>query len=114
MRSSKSSSTRRPRRLRSIGTTTSSRRPRSPATAPWFIRASCRKPPREGDAMAELSPQQAADVARAASGLMRQPADAAKEYADAAAAVAYAAPDGAIDPFMFRFSIFVLAIFVGY
>jgi H+-translocating NAD(P) transhydrogenase subunit alpha len=64
--------------------------------------------------MAELSPQQAADVARAAAGLMRQAADAAQEYADVAAAAAHAATDGAIDPFVFRFSIFVLAIFVGY
>ena len=64
--------------------------------------------------MAELSPQQASDVARAAAGLMRQAADAAQEYADVAAAAAHAATDGAIDPFVFRFSIFVLAIFVGY
>jgi NAD(P) transhydrogenase subunit alpha len=64
--------------------------------------------------MAELSPQQAADVARAAAGLMRQAADAAQEYAEVAAAAAHAATDGAIDPFVFRFSIFVLAIFVGY
>jgi H+-translocating NAD(P) transhydrogenase subunit alpha len=64
--------------------------------------------------MAELSPQQASDVARAAAGLMRQAADAAQEYADVAAAAAHAATDGAIDPVVFRFSIVVLAIFVGY
>ncbi len=47
---------------------------------------------------------------------------AAKSYADklggaagdAAGAAAAAASDGAIDPFVFRFSLFVLAIFVGY
>jgi NAD(P) transhydrogenase subunit alpha len=33
---------------------------------------------------------------------------------DAAGAAAAAASDGAIDPFVFRFSLFVLAIFVGY
>ena len=64
--------------------------------------------------MAEISPQQAADLAREASGLMRQAADAARQYADAAALAASAATGGAVDPFVFRFSIFVLAIFVGY
>ena len=34
--------------------------------------------------------------------------------ADAMAAVAHAASGGAIDPFIFRLAIFVLAIFVGY
>ena len=34
--------------------------------------------------------------------------------ADAAAAAAHAVAGGAIDPFVFRLSIFVLAIFVGY
>ncbi|WP_394886877.1 proton-translocating transhydrogenase family protein [Mesorhizobium sp. AaZ16] len=33
---------------------------------------------------------------------------------DAAAAAAHAASGGVIDPFVFRFAIFVLAIFVGY
>jgi NAD(P) transhydrogenase subunit alpha len=64
--------------------------------------------------MAEFSPQQAADVARAAAGLMRQAADAAQDYADTAAAAAAAATGGGIDPFVFRLSIFVLAVFVGY
>ncbi|CAN0655441.1 NAD(P) transhydrogenase subunit alpha [Nitratireductor aquimarinus] len=36
------------------------------------------------------------------------------EVADAASALAHAASGGAIDPFVFRFAIFVLAIFVGY
>jgi NAD(P) transhydrogenase subunit alpha len=64
--------------------------------------------------MAEISPQQAADVARAAADMMRQAADTAQDYADAAAAAATAATGGAIDPFVFRLSIFVLAVFVGY
>ena len=34
--------------------------------------------------------------------------------ADAAGAAAHAVSGGAIDPFVFRFAIFVLAIFVGY
>ncbi|MDP3896458.1 MAG: NAD(P) transhydrogenase subunit alpha [Mesorhizobium sp.] len=34
--------------------------------------------------------------------------------ADAAGAVAHAATGGAVDPFVFRLAIFVLAIFVGY
>ncbi|HVW55948.1 MAG TPA: proton-translocating transhydrogenase family protein [Rhizobiaceae bacterium] len=34
--------------------------------------------------------------------------------ADVAGAAAHAATGGAIDPFIFRFAIFVLAIFVGY
>lgn len=36
------------------------------------------------------------------------------ELADAAGAVAHTATGGAVDPFVFRFAIFVLAIFVGY
>jgi NAD(P) transhydrogenase subunit alpha len=64
--------------------------------------------------MAEISPQQAADVARAAADVMRQAADTAQDYADAAAAAAAAATGGMIDPFVFRLSIFVLAVFVGY
>jgi NAD(P) transhydrogenase subunit alpha len=38
----------------------------------------------------------------------------AESAADAAGAAAHAASAGAIDPFVFRFAIFVLAIFVGY
>jgi NAD(P) transhydrogenase subunit alpha len=38
----------------------------------------------------------------------------ADHAADAAGAAAHAATGGAIDPFIFRFAIFVLAIFVGY
>ena len=56
--------------------------------------------------------------AQAAAEVARQAAEAAQQYADAAAALAaasvHAATGGAIDPFVFRFSIFVLAVFVGY
>jgi H+-translocating NAD(P) transhydrogenase subunit alpha len=64
--------------------------------------------------MAQLSPQEAAGLARTAADYLQQAADAAQNYADAAAAAAHAATAGAIDPFVFRFSIFVLAVFVGY
>ncbi|TDH35035.1 NAD(P) transhydrogenase subunit alpha [Pseudohoeflea suaedae] len=39
---------------------------------------------------------------------------ASQDMADAAGAAAHAASGGAIDPFIFRLAIFVLAIFVGY
>jgi NAD(P) transhydrogenase subunit alpha len=46
--------------------------------------------------------------------MARQAAEAAQGYADAAAAAAHAATGGAVDPFVFRLTIFGLAIFVGY
>jgi NAD(P) transhydrogenase subunit alpha len=49
----------------------------------------------------------AADAAEAA-------ARAAQSYADQLAAAGHAASGGAIDPFVFRLAIFVLAVFVGY
>ncbi len=56
--------------------------------------------------------------AQAAAAAARQAADAAQSYADqiatAGAAAAHAASGGAIDPFVFRLALFVLAIFVGY
>src|SRR5438128_8500165 len=67
--------------------------------------------------MAILTPQEALDRAQAAAEAARKAAEAAQAYAaEAAAAVAAAAHAGAgaIDPFVFRFSIFVLAVFVGY
>ena len=64
--------------------------------------------------MATISPQEAADLAQAAAEVARQAAEAAQGYADMAAAGAHAATGGAIDPFVFRLSIFVLAVFVGY
>src|SRR5256885_2827932 len=68
--------------------------------------------------MATASPQDAAQAAQSAAEIARQAAEAAQQYADQAAALAaaavHAATSGAVDPFVFRFSIFVLAIFVGY
>ena len=64
------------------------------------------------------TPEQLLEKARLAADMARQAADAAQAYADqiatAAGAAAHAATGGAIDPFVFRFAIFVLAIFVGY
>ena len=64
------------------------------------------------------TPEQILEKARAAADVARQAAEAAQTYADqvatAAGAAAHAATGGAIDPFVFRFAIFVLAIFVGY
>jgi H+-translocating NAD(P) transhydrogenase subunit alpha len=64
--------------------------------------------------MAESSLSKAAELARAAADQLQQAADSAQTYADAAAAAAHSASGGAIDPFVFRFSIFILAMFVGY
>ena len=58
------------------------------------------------------------DRAQAAAAAARAAADAAQGYADqvatAAGAAAHAATGGAVDPFVFRLAIFVLAVFVGY
>ena len=64
--------------------------------------------------MATISPQEAANLAQAAAEVARQAAEAAQGYADVAAQGAHAVTGGAIDPFVFRLSIFVLAVFVGY
>ncbi len=68
--------------------------------------------------MASDTPQQLADKAQAAAAVAQHAADTAQAYADqlahAAAATAHVATGGAIDPFVFRFAIFVLAVFVGY
>jgi NAD(P) transhydrogenase subunit alpha len=64
--------------------------------------------------MATISPEEAANLAQTAAEVARRAADAAQGYADAAAVGAHAATGGAIDPFVFRLSIFVLAVFVGY
>lgn len=65
-----------------------------------------------------ISPKEAIDRAQAAAEVARQAAEAAQAYADAAAAAlataAHAVGAGGIDPFVFRFAIFVLAVFVGY
>ena len=64
------------------------------------------------------TPQQIADKAQAAAAAAQHAADTAQAYADQlshlAGATAHAATGGAVDPFVFRFAIFVLAVFVGY
>jgi NAD(P) transhydrogenase subunit alpha len=75
--------------------------------------------------MDNLTPDQVVDRARAAAEAAEKAALEAREAADAAvtlldtagegiAHAVSAATGGAIDPFVFRLSIFVLAIFVGY
>ncbi len=66
------------------------------------------------DCVPPISQQKAAECAQAAADMARHAAQQAQEYADALAATVGAATHGAIDPFVFRLSIFVLAIFVGY
>ncbi|MDX6806685.1 proton-translocating transhydrogenase family protein [Terrihabitans rhizophilus] len=65
-----------------------------------------------------LTPSEAAARAAEAADAARAAADAAQAYADVAGdavgAGVHAATGGAIDPFVFRFAIFLLAIFVGY
>ena len=68
--------------------------------------------------MASLTPEQVRDAAQSAAKAAQGAADVAIRYADefaqAAGGAVHAATGGAIDPFVFRLSIFVLAIFVGY
>jgi NAD(P) transhydrogenase subunit alpha len=70
--------------------------------------------------MAGLTPEQAAEQAQAAAEMAMQAAEKAQALADQAAIIAASgAADAAgaatgIDPFVFRLTIFVLAIFVGY
>ncbi|HEY0438533.1 MAG TPA: proton-translocating transhydrogenase family protein [Xanthobacteraceae bacterium] len=61
-----------------------------------------------------MTPQEAADRAQAAAEMARQAAQAAQDYAEIAATAVHAGTAGLIDPFIFRLSIFVLAVFVGY
>jgi NAD(P) transhydrogenase subunit alpha len=51
---------------------------------------------------------------RAAADAAGEAAKAVHDHADQLGAAAHAASGGAIDPFVFRFAIFVLAVFVGY
>ncbi|MDQ0396362.1 proton-translocating transhydrogenase family protein [Labrys monachus] len=64
------------------------------------------------------TPQDLLDKARAAAEAAQQAADIAHSYAEQIAltvgTAVHTATGGAIDPFVFRFAIFVLAIFVGY
>lgn len=64
--------------------------------------------------MPEASLSKAAELARTAADQLQQAADTAQAYADAAAVAVHNASGGVVDPFVFRFSIFVLAVFVGY
>ncbi len=69
--------------------------------------------------MATLTPHEAAQKAHEAAEQAMQAAESATAYADAATlaletGAAAAGAAGAIDPFVFRLAIFVLAIFVGY
>lgn len=66
---------------------------------------------REAAQAAREAAAQAADAAAQATSLVEQMADG---LGDAVAVAAHSASGGAIDPFIFRLSIFVLAIFVGY
>jgi NAD(P) transhydrogenase subunit alpha len=67
---------------------------------------------------AAAAAEAAAEAARNSADIANEAAIAAQgfayEAADAVAGIASAATGGAIDPFVFRLSIFVLAIFVGY
>ena len=62
--------------------------------------------------------REAAEAAQAAADAAASAASAAETFAsqaaDAAGAAIHAATGGAIDPFVFRLAIFILAIFVGY
>jgi len=73
-------------------------------------------------AVSDAVAQNAAEGARVAAEVARQAAEAAAAYANAAAqsyadiagAAAHSLSGGAIDPFVFRLAIFVLAVCVGY
>ena len=64
--------------------------------------------------MEKTALEQALDQLDQASAAARLALDQVQGAADAAGAAAHVASGGAIDPFVFRFAIFVLAIFVGY
>ncbi len=64
--------------------------------------------------MEKTALEQALDQLDQASAAARLALEQAESVADAAGALAHGASGGAIDPFVFRFAIFVLAIFVGY
>jgi H+-translocating NAD(P) transhydrogenase subunit alpha len=64
--------------------------------------------------MSSLTPQQALEQAQAQARAAQAAADQAQAAADQIALAASAATHGAVDPTVFRFAIFVLAIFVGY
>jgi H+-translocating NAD(P) transhydrogenase subunit alpha len=61
--------------------------------------------------MADAALEKALETLNQATEMVRQ---AAESMPDAAGAAAHAVTGGAVDPFVFRLAIFVLAIFVGY
>ncbi|EHK57812.1 proton-translocating transhydrogenase family protein, partial [Allomesorhizobium alhagi] len=64
--------------------------------------------------MEKTALEQALDQLEQAVATARAALESTEAAGDAAGAAAHAASGGAIDPFVFRFAIFVLAIFVGY
>jgi len=61
-----------------------------------------------------ITPEQALEQARAQAEAARVAAENAQAYADAIAAAIASTTGAGVDPTVFRFAIFVLAIFVGY
>jgi NAD(P) transhydrogenase subunit alpha len=64
--------------------------------------------------MEKTALEQALDQLEQAVATARAALESTEAAGDAAAAAAHAASGGVVDPFVFRFAIFVLAIFVGY
>ena len=64
--------------------------------------------------MEKTTLEQMLDQIEQAAAAVRAALENPEATADAAGAAAHAATGGAVDPFVFRFAIFVLAIFVGY
>jgi NAD(P) transhydrogenase subunit alpha len=64
--------------------------------------------------MANSAVDKALDGLEAAAEAVREAVTNMPAVADAAGAAAHGASGGSVDPFVFRFAIFVLAIFVGY
>lgn len=58
--------------------------------------------------------REAAESAERAAEAARQAVQAAEGYSESAASLLHSVTQGAIDPFMFQVTVFVLAIFVGY
>src|SRR5579862_4575934 len=89
-----------------------------PATRPVPIRQPGRPATRRQKgrrAMANETPQQILDKAEAAVKLANEALQAAHAHvAEVAGTAAQVATGGAVDPFVFRLAIFVLAVFVGY
>ena len=69
--------------------------------------------PEQAQALAEQA-RQAAETAQNAAGVALDAALQAESIAGSLGATVHSATGGAIDPFIFQFAIFVLAVFVGY